>query len=347
MEIDIINLEELYHKQNLSIKQIAKIYDKSYSTIRRMLIQVGIKLRKRGENAQKYHRIPTNKQILTDEQRLLIKKMYEENKPCREIYKTLNISKRSVSRCVKEMGLKRTKSMYSRNQYDNSKDCEMVELYNSGKSSTEISKIMNLTHRTILKHLHHCGIDVRDYSDSQFNFRKKEKPLEIDDPDKLYNLYVTNRFSKKEIGLLLNVAPHVIDRCLKKYGIHVRGSSEAKLGIFSGAKHPNWKGGVTPLYARLREFFSTQQVKKILKRDGYKCQLCGSQKDLQVHHIRHFSDIFYEILSEHPEYNVKNDKEALYDIIVNDERMLDENNLITYCRDCHLYEIHKYEKLNK
>ena len=42
---------------------------------------------------------------------------------------------------------------------------------------------------------------------------------------------------------------------------------------------------------RLREVFKVQQVPVILKRDGYKCARCGNKHSLQVHHIRHFSDI--------------------------------------------------------
>lgn len=31
-------------------------------------------------------------------------------------------------------------------------------------------------------------------------------------------------------------------------------------------------------------------------------------------------------------------------IAINDKRFLDLNNLITYCKDCHYYKIHKYKK---
>jgi len=30
--------------------------------------------------------------------------------------------------------------------------------------------------------------------------------------------------------------------------------------------------------------------KKVFKRDNYKCQMCGSDKDIQAHHISHWSD---------------------------------------------------------
>ena len=31
-------------------------------------------------------------------------------------------------------------------------------------------------------------------------------------------------------------------------------------------------------------------------------------------------------------------------IIISDKRFLDENNLITYCKNCHLYIIYGYDK---
>ena len=34
----------------------------------------------------------------------------------------------------------------------------------------------------------------------------------------------------------------------------------------------------------------------------------------------------------------------LYDIITHDSRFLDEDNLITFCRDCHFFEIHNYDR---
>ena len=38
------------------------------------------------------------------------------------------------------------------------------------------------------------------------------------------------------------------------------------------------------------------------------------------------------------------DREKMYDIITHDPRFLDIDNLITYCKDCHFYKIHKYKK---
>ena len=50
----------------------------------------------------------------------------------------------------------------------------------------------------------------------------------------------------------------------------------------------------------------------VFQRDRYRCRICGTQKDLQAHHIEHW----------------KNNKELRYDT----------DNGITLCRKCHLKE---------
>ena len=97
---------------------------------------------------------------------------------------------------------------------------------------------------------------------------------------------------EKYISETYNVSPNVINRLLKKFGIKIRDCSESKFGLLTGEKHPNWKGGVTTLYSKLRQFFKTRQTHTTLERDGYKCSMCGDDKNLQVHHIKYFKDIF-------------------------------------------------------
>ena len=86
----------------------------------------------------------------------------------------------------------------------------------------------------------------------------------------------------------------------------------------------------------------------VLKRDRHKCQYpgCNCTKNLHVHHIRKFSDIYWEILNEHQDLDSEKDILKLYDIMIHDDRINDTDNLITYCKDCHLYKIHGYNKSN-
>lgn len=52
----------------------------------------------------------------------------------------------------------------------------------------------------------------------------------------------------------------------------------------------NWRGGITSKNKLERIKFSKTVAKEIYKRDNYTCQLCGSQKDLQVDHIQSWAE---------------------------------------------------------
>lgn len=224
-------------------------------------------------------------------------------------------------------------------------DTDIKNLYlNECLSSTEIARIFNVSHRTILNHLEKMGIDRRNLQESHFASNKKEYPKEFYDYEYMYNIYVNEHKTKQQIGEIFNCAPHVIDRVLKNLNIHVRDSSESKIGVQKGEKHHNWKGGISSLESRCREFFQKNISPKIRERDGYKCMLCGNVSNLHVHHIITFSKILNDIIKENLNLDPVKDIDILYDIIINDKRFLDEDNLITYCKECHLFKIHNYIK---
>ena len=181
-------------------------------------------------------------------------------------------------------------------------------------------------------------------SESQWMYNQKEFPQDLRNKDLVYDLYINQKLSKKDLGEKYNCDPDVIDRILHEFKIPVRNNSESKIGLRIGENHPNWQGGITGLHYRLREAFYVQQVPKVLYRDRYRCQLCGSKKDLHVHHIKHFRDIFHRILNEHKDLDLINDQDQLYKIALQDKEFTNLNNLITYCKDCHFYKIHGYQR---
>lgn len=67
-------------------------------------------------------------------------------------------------------------------------------------------------------------------------------------------------------------------------------SHKGKIGELAS----NWKGGVTRMHygsdkvERIR--FRMEMQKLVFERDNYTCQLCGSNKDLQVDHIQRWSE---------------------------------------------------------
>lgn len=341
-ENDIVSL----YTSGTSTNDIAKKYGVTRGTIVRCLKRNGVTLRKGSSTSFKKGLEPWNKTDISDDLVDDLKRMFGECKSIRQIALDLNTTCGAVKRKVAELGLVRARSMKARDLYDGSNDEKIVKMYENGMSSTEIGKEIGIGHRTVLFHLEHCGVKRRTLSESQYNFRKKERPKDFDSYEKMYDLYVVNRLSKKDIAEIYNSDGGTVDRALKMLGISVRGVSECRIGLFVGEKHPNWKGGRTSLYMRLREYFRFDQAKQALKRDDNTCQYpgCGCKKKLQVHHIKPFKDIFDEILSEHPELDIEKDKEILYKIMRDDPRMNDIDNLVTYCKECHLFKVHGYKK---
>ena len=224
---------------------------------------------------------------------------------------------------------------------------KMIELYLRGYSSVEIGKLLNRGYRTVQRVLHRNNIEVRSLSESQFVKNNKSIDDRINNKEWLEKQHLLLNRSCKEIGDELCVDAGTIRRHMKKLGIHTKTNSESKIGLMSGENHPNWKGGVSELNHLLREFFQTNLAPLAAERDNYTCQLCGkTHVILHVHHIIPFSSIINDIISQHPELNVADieDKQKLYDIIVKDKLFTDLNNLITYCKECHLFKIHNYNK---
>lgn len=261
-----------------------------------------------------------------------------------DIEKQLGISQTTLYRYLKKYNLE-LKAEVDRSQYDDSNDELMCQLYLDGFSTTEIGEELGLSHNTVIRHLQHCGVPRRTLTESQWTSHNKSIPEEFNSYDKMYELYITKKLSKKDLGIKFGCDPCVIDRVLKELKIPVRTISEAKQGLMCSEKHWNWKGGVTTLARRLREYFGVRQVVKVLERDHYQCQMCGSKHNLNVHHKVQFSDILSRILNEHPNLDPIKDINELYSIATNDKEFNDLDNLITYCRDCHFYKVHQYGNL--
>jgi 5-methylcytosine-specific restriction endonuclease McrA len=94
----------------------------------------------------------------------------------------------------------------------------------------------------------------------------------------------------------------------------------------SGENNGSWKGGITPVYTKLRNGVKNQQWKEaVMDRDNYTCQCCGdaSGGNLNVHHIFPFGKILEK-------FNITTQQEG-----ENCRKMWDISNGITLCETCH------------
>lgn len=97
-------------------------------------------------------------------------------------------------------------------------------------------------------------------------------------------------------------------------------------GRFSGEKNPNWKGGITRLYMKIRTCDLYRQWRlSVFRRDEFKCQECGDNRghNLNADHIKPFS----VILSDRKITSFKKAQKC--------DELWDIDNGCTLCEDCH------------
>lgn len=163
------------------------------------------------------------------------------------------------------------------------------------------------------------------------------------DRDLLYELYIIEEKSMKEIADLCGTYYRKVGEIIDYFGIKRRTQKEsAKLLV--GEKSPHWKGVNYSLYDKVRGYSRDNLHKLSKERDNYTCQRCGKHENLQTHHITPLWKIYETILKEHPELDHVKDQDELLHIIKNDPRINDLSNLVTYCEDCHLFHVHGYSK---
>jgi len=209
------------------------------------------------------------------------------------------------------------------------------------KSSLEIAKEMNCTKPTILKYLSIYNIPKRTGSESLLNRKLRGKISFkfikglIADKDWLYNQYIINKKTAKEIAKISGTITSTVYKHLVFFQIerrkpkeYVKDNWKKYLHPMFGKKRPdvikrnqsrhlignkngNWQGGISKLpYA----FEFTEELKEqIRQRDNYRCQLCNFTNE------EHLITYDESLPIHHIDYNKKN---------------CGKDNLITTCKQC-------------
>jgi hypothetical protein len=107
-----------------------------------------------------------------------------------------------------------------------------------------------------------------------------------------------------------------------------------------GKTHPNWKGGITPLYKIIRELKENEKwIQNVFKKDNYTCNKCKKRGGkLEAHHIKRFSILLKEFLQEYSQFSPIEDRETLVRLAMTYNPVWDVNNGITLCKECHRFK---------
>ena len=312
-----------------STKDIAETYGCKQNTIQSWLLKHKIKKEIKHRNVQR-NNLYQNFDYLFD-------RYVRKNMSISDIAKEVHVHPSTIEYNMKRCGIPTRKITYKK--FSKYQEDDICELYSIVKlSAFNIGKMYNTDHNTIIRVLQRNGVQTRGLSESHLINNSSFNPQLFCDKQFLYESYWVKNMTCKEIGNVVGVNSSTISRQLRRLGIAVKSDSESKVGRMIGEKHPNWQGGRTPLNALLREYFTINISKRIANRDEFTCQMCGKTHTiLHIHHITPFKEIVDTIIGEHPDLSVEKneDRGLLYDIIVRDVRFLDENNLITLCKECH------------
>lgn len=179
---------------------------------------------------------------------------------------------------------------------------------------------------TIRYHLISNNIKIRTATERMWNYHNKEIPKDFTDYQKLYNQYIKNGISKTELARRYNCSKRIINEILQKNNIIAyQGDSE-----------------YCKFYKKLRSYFN-RLVPLIINRDNNTCQLCGCHDNLQVHHIVPFKILLHCFLEKYNNLSIQNNFDELFELAKNDINFNNKNNLITYCKHCHMFKVHNFE----
>lgn len=180
---------------------------------------------------------------------------------------------------------------------------EAILLYQYGWSPRKIAEKYATTDNTVRSRLRKHGVRLRTLSESQSIWQKGFPKTEEH----------KRKLSLSKMGKPAPKPPG--------FGKHVSVLMKGK----RGAKHPSWRGGVTPIRNSIMKLPQYREWRNaVYSRDGYKCQMCGKLGgDLNAHHNKRVMEIIRE-------YNIETIEQA--------ERcalLWDVSNGIALCKPCH------------
>jgi len=252
-------------------------------------------------------------------------KLYRDEKlPSTKVAKIMGCSIATLISRLREYGINIRKNGY----WNKKVDFEIIKYeYETLKmSTTAIAQKHNMSPVSVWERLNGGGVKLRDQKEEAGKNNRKIPKLEY---PKICQRYLDNLTeSCGDIAKDYGVHKSTISNILKKCGI------ELKSG---GPRSGNWKGGITPLYYKIRNCEKDDFWRRAcMERDDYKCCISGETNKLQVHHYpKTFSKLFDEFLKLHKDLDPIKDCDKLFGLAQNHEPFWDINNGMTVSESTH------------
>ena len=243
----------------------------------------------------------------------------------------------SVHRKAKSLGLVNTKRFYTDEQIKYLKANYFPG--NAKHIANKIGKTVNSVR--IMATKLHLGETKKKWSDADLEYLKNnyaDKSVSLKTmSDYLDVSEVSLRTKAQRLGLTRKtvVNEKVCIHCGKKiykYGDNTQ-CYNCMLKNRKGENHPRWQGGISTLTDMIRRELWEVWGKKIMERDGYKCQICDTNKTVHVHHLRTLKSIRKRVLGLYPTLSLSDDKEIITYLVVGSHKL---NEGVTVCKKCHI-----------
>ena len=231
------DLRELYLRQCLSMKEIARRKGCSLGTIYRRLCEAGISRRSRREAI----RLARGLQLNDDE----LAAMYREGLSANKIARHVGCSVATVLARLQVTGISRRSSSEAMflDRGVNISDQQLRELYVKKRlSAADIARKFGCTDTTIYRRLDAAGIPRRSTSEAQalawVHGKCTPKPRTIPLTDKqLREMYIDEQMSISDIARRVGCSPMTVSQRLRAAGIPTRALSQAlRLTVLQGKR---------------------------------------------------------------------------------------------------------------
>ena len=127
-------------------------------------------------------------------------------------------------------------------------------------------------------------------------------------------------------------APFLCEVCGGKIAYHAKRCSSCR--DRAKEKNPKWRGGITTLRRLVDQMLWPVWKYPVFSRDSFLCRKCGKGGNLHAHHLKKYTTIRDNVLSEHPELSLDNfsDRKKMAELIVIAHSVSDGQTL---CAKCH------------